>query len=681
MAKKKSAPAKSAPSKGASARKTQAPAHSGPVASPQTWALVAMALSALSPFVFVSESQYLVDTSRFVGLLFAAAACVWAWARPAQLEPADGIGRWIDYSILGLAVVVLVSSLTSASPAQALTWGAERSYMGAPSWLALLVVFLTAARVRLGRRVQSALRFALIPSPIFAMWAIVQVLRGQAVSGGFMNTDWFGPVMLMSIPLALIEVRAARGSAVKQSLWAALTLVNFIAAVAGRSSSAAQATAVVLVCAVVLLVPDLVGLRAGLPRKVAGITAAVVLAIGTLLVAMVLVVPGSVPGSIGARLDSALHSTNARSRVFMWGTAVAVFRDSPIVGVGPDGFQLASQSHIPDGLIAAGGSEGVGFGALIRDPHSVPMLLLAEFGLVGMLGFGLLAVVWTRALLRRRAGDPRSASVRTAYALSFGAFALPGLFVPWSVVFAALPALVGGLAVAPSQPTGEGDKAAGALRKALSHVWRSPWVAASVAGAVTLLALWLGVAAISGESLLRQLDTYPTADKAVAILDQAITWQPTRPYLRYQLLRQEGLAAENDNAAMATYRKHVDGARREVLASGGYMAQLAQPALDHAQETSDTASLAWAENLLGRAALLSPNHPDVVLESLHAALLAGDIVLAEQLSQRVSELKIRRPRENVYREMLLRAQGRNAEADAMAARIRSVFPDLAYLLR
>ncbi|PKQ17200.1 MAG: hypothetical protein CVT67_01810 [Actinobacteria bacterium HGW-Actinobacteria-7] len=646
--------------------------------------IVAIALAALSPFAFVSQSAYFVDTTRWVAMLLAGAACLWAWARPGALSGSSNTTLWLDRAIGAFAVVVIASAALSAHPAQAFTYGAERNYLGAPSWLAMLLVFFTASRVRLTRRVHIALRFALIASLPFAVWGLTQGLQHQMITGGFMNTDQFGPVMLMCVPLAVVEFRAARGKPIESALWAASALLLLVSAVVGDSSSAVVAGAAVLVCVTFLLTPDLLHIDGARNRRVAVIAGGSALTLGALLVSVGLFAPSALPGQVGAWFEQALHSRSVFARVEFWRTSWAIFKDHPILGVGPDGFHVASQGYLTRTLMefAADRTAG-GFGILIREPHSIPALVLAQFGILGAIASSALAATWGLAFTRRKAEEPRAASVRTAYALSFGIWLLMQLFVPFSTTFGILPAAVLGLAVAPA-PSSRGSEAPrrSQFAEAFSRLWNLRSVAVSTAVLGTLAASWLGVSSLAGESNLKKLDAGLSPSQSVAVLETAIGWQPTRPYLRYQLLRQQGFdAMYAGKQAMQQYENDVDAAGDGVLGVGVYTAKLSQIALDYSQLSGDTQAASWADAHMKRALQLSPNHVDVVLEAIHTSVLQGDAGAARKYLALATELRIRTDRSRLYQQQTERLLGNTATADSLADIVKLHTPELADLLR
>lgn len=112
--------------------------------------------------------------------------------------------------------------------------------------------------------------------------------------------------------------------------------------------------------------------------------------------ALVAVVVGTVVLSMVVP-ESPLVGGTSRARGLWWQAAFSMSLDSPIVGHGPNGYAVQSPSYRSSLDALAHGN------ALSDNPHSVPMAMLANAGILGLMGFLLLAAwVARRAATRWR---------------------------------------------------------------------------------------------------------------------------------------------------------------------------------------------------------------------------------------------------------------------------------------
>jgi len=186
-------------------------------------------------------------------------------------------------------------------------------------------------------------------------------------SGGPLSPDYFAQVLVSTAALAASLAFAARTT--RERMLAVLAVVVCLAATFATQSRGALVA--VLVATIAFLI-----LRGVQPSKVAAAGAAVA------LVALV-ALPAGVQHRIGdlstLRSGGATSDSSLRGRVAENLTAVQMFRDHPLLGVGPDNFErhyLAYEEHI-----------GLDARAEVRGAHSLYLESLAELGLVGSVPF------------------------------------------------------------------------------------------------------------------------------------------------------------------------------------------------------------------------------------------------------------------------------------------------------
>ncbi|MFJ6215819.1 O-antigen ligase family protein [Streptomyces sp. NPDC092296] len=111
-------------------------------------------------------------------------------------------------------------------------------------------------------------------------------------------------------------------------------------------------------------------------------------------------------GSIAGVSDRPDHSVT--DRYDLWTTAERIWRDHPLTGAGPKGFQRLRDSHAPLRLSSASDAEDgtVGFRhEPLLSPHNMYLLVLSEQGLLGILAHGALLLVLLVRGLRRGGRD------------------------------------------------------------------------------------------------------------------------------------------------------------------------------------------------------------------------------------------------------------------------------------
>ncbi|PRY63676.1 O-antigen ligase [Knoellia remsis] len=118
------------------------------------------------------------------------------------------------------------------------------------------------------------------------------------------------------------------------------------------------------------------------------------------LVAVIVAAPSGVIGIIGQRVGSILTPSASPSdeRPFIWQLAYDVFRAHPVTGVGPGGLERAASASTSP--------------VSVEPPlhaHNLPLTVLAETGIIGLVGLAVLAAAVLLALGRvLRSTDPAS---------------------------------------------------------------------------------------------------------------------------------------------------------------------------------------------------------------------------------------------------------------------------------
>ncbi len=633
---------------------------------------VALVIAAASAFVPAAAALLLPGfgllqpTLGFAGILASACALLLAFATPDELWSADAGPAWraLATSAAALAAVVLVASALSPTPAQTFTFGAEGEAMGAPTWLAALLVIVIASRQRFAPVLHRTVSVAVGLGSASAVVGLVEAVGGHQATGGFGNGDYLGMIMLLLVPLALVSSRLAVGA--RRSLFLAAAVLMSLAAVAGTSSAVIVALVAEWI-ALALFAPQLFG-QAALARRAGFVGLGISLGLGVALTVTTFTAPYL---GISALVRDTFTGPTVQTRLEMWRTAYDAWLTRPVLGFGPDGMQFASQHAATLTLVRLESAPYTGISGLLRDPHSLPLMVLVSVGAIGALAVIAFAVAWGRAAL---AGGVSSA--RTAYVISAVAFGACMFVMPWNDRFSALPALVAGLALAPLARPATAEKTDSAQQAAAPSRQRLRLAARLLAGVAALLI----VTAVAGDMLATLGAAARTPASGLPMLRAAQAIQPTRAYVRYAVLYKEGQGLAAGAVSFEAYRRDVDAAR-SLEGNGVYLALLAQPALDLYGLKPDPAVLAWARDRVDRALVLAPQNPDALLERAHLAAVTADPQTAEELLAELADSNVQRPRMLLYEYYSAVAAGRTADAQKVRATLTAAAPELTPLLR
>lgn len=660
------APARRQPSEG----RIERAAEARPDVRPSTNAsAIAVALAGLSPFFALAPLMPALDTPRFASLLAACTALAVAWSL--DRDAPSGERSPLTYPVLAAAGAIVLSALLSRSPAAALTFGAENSLLGAPSWIALLAVFFLSSRLALDGNTMRGLAVVGGAGALLGASAVVQVLSGNRVTALMGNGDYVAVVLVALLPVAVAVVR--RHSSGRLPLVAAI-----IPFAAGAIASGSLTAVVVLAIEAVFMLPAAFAPPAKPAiaeggRRLAGLLAAMTAAVGCLGVFAL----AFGPAQWAVRVRALLPEKGLDGRLEMWRAATAVIGRFPLLGSGPDGFAQASQHELSLRLVKLEGAQGIGVAVLMRDPHALVLLALASFGAIGTIVFGWLLVTWARTV-RKADRDGGQDDVRTALAAGSVAFLLCMLAIPWTVRFAALPALLAGLAVTrpPSRPSAK-RTGSGATGDGNGGARSGRWIAT---GATAVTCFALAASAFAGDAALGAAQRDNDYVAMSNHLRSAAWYQPTRPRLQYEVLYALGEGTCIGYGDIGSYRNAVGSASRAVLDNGAYVSGLAQAGLDYAA-VSGIPPQEWVGDLVERAAVLAPNHPDVVLERAHLAVLQDRRGEARACLDLATSLGSASPRLALY-EFLYADRVKDARrADTYRRQVESRTPWLRYLLK
>jgi len=542
-----------------------------------------------------------------------------------------------------LAAAFVIATLVSPTPLLSVV-GRPGRHTGLAMYLAYLVLFLITTRLHADTRptaLAKALLGAAVPVTVYGLLQAVGVepFGWQAVEGGpqvfstFGNANFFAAFLGMVAPLATWGALTSSWSAPWRAGSAALGVLALTAAIASNSlqgPAVAVAGAAFVAAVAIASSPDRTrGAKAGLIGGGLALGAA-----GLVAVAL-----GLGPfATIRAGLVSSLGTRTPK-----WVTALAIWRDHPVTGVGLERYADHFFAYRPASLAA-----DTGLRRTTDTPHDIPLDMLVNGGLV--LGLAYLAFVgltgWALFTgLRRTTGEDRLllAGLGGAW-LAYQLQSLVSIDVPpIAVLHYVLAGAIVGLGTRPAlrqfalpgapplsapEPVRKGKRKGGA--SPAPRPVRTPLTPANplLLGILGLLGLAAMVAAVTplradaaaGYALRFGGDPVAAVDgyrRAGAIA----SWESRYPALLGGYLTQPEV-----NRAAEALDAHREAALREPgsLAHALNVARLSAT-LDQPEQADD-----WWQRVLR----LDPTTPEVLVEASAHWLARGDAARAQELAQR-----------------------------------------------
>jgi len=299
----------------------------------------------------------------------------------------------VPFGAIALAVVLLAGSLSAAASEYV---GFRRSVAASfPVGAALVAACALAGVPDLSRIVRSAVLWG---GSLLALW--IALLSFQAVTSGL---PFYEAKLLIETPLGRSNYLTA--------------FLLFYAATAWRRAPALAAIGALAILAAIsrggLLVLLVFLLLAWLHRRgLAGIAASALLAVSIGGVAVLALADLGVEASAGGGdLVSGLASpASAGNRVVLWQAARSLLEDSPVLGVGPNGFRsmIESRPELED----------------VWGPHNAVLTLWLNYGLAGFTAYCVYLGCLLRALsdARRARGESDQVFVAVLALLFFSLF-------------------------------------------------------------------------------------------------------------------------------------------------------------------------------------------------------------------------------------------------------------------
>ena len=571
--------------------------HVPPSGVSDTRTMILGGLVLLSTFTTIlpAFAEGALDRTRAAAVLVVAAAWLITWA--AGLVRYTRQQAWWLAGMGALCISVGLSAVMARFPVSALLGGLGTG-MGFAQWVALAVVALGASSVPIGRVTRRWIAATYLWVVPVAVVGLMQATQGRPVTAGLLNDSLFGLVLVIWFAPALGLALTSRAPAERWA-WVAVAALLGVSVAASQARAASAGIVLELGLALAFIAPALVPTRGTALRAVGFVVAGV----SALAVAVV-----AIAGAFGVSSPFAGLGTTFLTRAYLYRTALESFAQAPLLGAGPDGFQLAAQRFVEPTLMALEhGSLLVN--ATSADPHSSALRILVEAGVVGAAALGFAIVGWAVAVRRTQAPSSQADGLRRSFAIGAAGFALTSLVSPWPVTIGATPVVVVGLAAA-SFGTGE------PLRD-LPRAGRI--VAAAVLSAGLLFVAWSGVSHYS--AFLTAVASQTPVQKQVA-LEEAKRAMPWSQEARFQALWAQGIALESGVGDRGEFQRAVDA---DPLASAyaPLLAEFARQSLVSAQREG-AQDLSWEREAVSQAQQAGPGIPEVAAERLHLALVSGD---------------------------------------------------------
>lgn len=513
---------------------------------------------------------------------------------------------------LGAVLTAITASLLAGGSVVSVVLYDLFSQMPLVQWLAFPLVFVLAAGLVIRRSsIQTGL--TIIVGLGVVLVTTIAVLQYYTNAYGVFGSSAYSTTALTPL------IPVASALAVSRTGWQRTALYGaaaYIAVVLGLFAGSTMATvAAVFSVAVTIAAHPFVAPTATREGALAlrlvrsgSLAVAGILAVG-LLFAQVPVLSGSIVNddSLG-RFDK-----NIVSRAYLWQGAQSMVAERPVLGFGPSGYRVNAVRYLPPETLQFGPDLAGNIDPTVyspQSPHSVVWEIATRLGVVGLIAFGALFVLWGIVLAEKvRVRETPAAELRVGLGAGFVVALFALLVNPVLFAIGLFPAVAAGLAVAP-----EFDADTRKLKPSPS--WVRP-LCLVVGVLVVSMAVWLGV----GESraALAQSDD---VSASIVAYGKVLGILPGHPMTQRKLLESRLLVAADQNQVAAA-QTAVDQAPGYMLDYAPNAVNFAAHSMAQAERTART-NLSWEKRTLDAAAAVLPPLPSLVAERLHLAVLMGD---------------------------------------------------------
>lgn len=396
---------------------------------------LALAVCLAAPFALAWASDLGPVTVNWLALVVGAALCVFSATRAGR-----SVAREAAWMLLAACAFFVLRGMNAASPAVSLL-GTLSQHNGAALWLAATCWFVAASRLANRGSLRWSIVSVSIVGAAYTAAAVVEVLTSGAqrswgsAAGVFENSASLGQFLALAV--------------LSSAAWGLLASTRVSRALAGACGAVSLAG-----LALSQSRAGLLGVAAGLAVALAALALSRVrsgretfaLALPAMALAFTTLAVAASSGSLGARARL-LVDVIGTGRDAIWRSALAAFRESPLVGRGLEQFSAwVSWSYI-GGRLAYNAT---------YDPHNALLAVAVGGGAIG-LALALTACVTVLASLAdalARSGRSRAIAFAIGAAVAVPASGLVTWFSPIAVVATALIAgsIIGATDPQPSLP-------------------------------------------------------------------------------------------------------------------------------------------------------------------------------------------------------------------------------------
>jgi len=306
-----------------------------------------------------------------------------------------------------------------------------------------------------------------------------------------------------------------------------------------------------------------------------------------LIIAVVLLILSTAllaPDATFRRLTHTLgpHDEGTWARLWFWDGALRMFSDAPVVGVGLGNYAYWSPSCLGEALYAPNGKAHFRNELYADHPHSDPLQILAEAGIIGLLCW-----LWIIVRLVRRGKNDKKDEEAGWIGPEWGGLAALVVFACFNRPSESVAHSLAGLLLASMLLAGPHADSVGS----------SPRVARGIASGVLavatvgLVVFWFWAVAIPSYHLRKAEDAYLTGEPSLALYERVVRhpWPNAIAHKEYAIALAE---ADRKDEAYLEFQKALRG-----LDTGDIYLALALLAADRGDRV---AARAWARECLGR---------------------------------------------------------------------------------
>lgn len=291
---------------------------------------------------------------------------------------------WVALAYLGVNIISYVTSIDKLLSFM----GGSNRYTGIISTIVLVVLFLLALQlIRNNSGMEFFMQVFVLTSLALAFYGLLQAAGLDPVhftdnadarrsSSLFGNSNLYAGYLCFSIFFSAGLLFIEKNTSWRVLYWIAL-LANLAVALTSMSRSIWLACVICIPLFALFMWRQKIALKKGDTYTLGGGVLGGLALIGATLASK------SADLNVAQRLGSIFSAEgSAGTRIEMWKSAIAVVKEYPLFGAGPETFGLTGMSHLTNRYLSL-----VGLGEVPDNAHCVPLQLAATTGILGMLAY------------------------------------------------------------------------------------------------------------------------------------------------------------------------------------------------------------------------------------------------------------------------------------------------------